>query len=342
MAGIFNQGEISSAMSGEDGLEEMVEFCRDELTDLEFYRRLSDRVKDEELKKSLLRLSNVEKEHSTFWKTYLEKEGVDISGLKPKRSKVAFMLFLHRILGTGLTVKLLEYGEVETVAMYREYASRALRDENFRIGLERIIDEEIEHEDVFSYTLDQNREKLERNRDIIYGISDGLVEVLAAIAAFSAIFSNHLDVALSGLVVGASGAMSMSAGAYLSKNSETQYKISKLRREAILGNHEHDREKVDRYKGESRRSAFNVGIFYIFGAIIPIIPFIFLGRDYALIIAVILVAVTQGLSNSIIAISMNMKVLRESIKAAGIALLAALGSYLLGQLFHLVLHISIL
>lgn len=338
---IFNGVRISSAMSDADGLKEIRDFYRDELTDLEFYRRLSGRVRDEDLKKSLMRLSNVEKEHSIFWKKHLENNGVNVSRLRPKMAKVSFMLFLHRILGTGLTVKLLEYGEVETVAMYREYVSRSLGNEEFRKGLEKIIDEEIEHEDVFSYTLDQNKEKLERNRDVIYGISDGLVEVLAAIAGLTALLTNHLDVALGGLVVGVSGAMSMSVGAYLSKNSESQYKISKLRREAILGNREHDREQVDIYRGESRRSAFNVGLFYIFGAAIPIIPFLFAPRDVALIVSVVLVALTQGLSNSIIAISMNMRVLKESLKAASLALLAALASFLVGQVFHLILHVSL-
>lgn len=328
-------------MTENDGLREMVEFYRDELTDLDFYKRLSRRVSDPKLKESLTRLSNVEKEHSIFWRKHLEKEGKNVKGMKPKGLKVSFLLFLHRILGTGLTVKLLEYGEVETVARYRSYASRSKKDDNFKSGLEKIIDEEIEHEDVFSYTLEQNRERLERNRDIIYGISDGLVEVLAAIAGLTALLTNHLDIALGGLIVGVSGAMSMSVGAYLAKNSESQYKISKLRREAILGNREHDRDQVELYRGESRRSALNVGLFYIFGAMIPIAPFLFLGRDIALILSVILVAVTQGMSNSIIAISMNMKIFKESVKAVLLALLAALGSYLVGQIFHMILHVSL-
>jgi VIT1/CCC1 family predicted Fe2+/Mn2+ transporter len=98
---------------------------------------------------------------------------------------------------------------------------------------------------------------------------------------------------------------------------------------------------VDQYKGESRRSAMNVGMFYILGAAIPILPFLFLQRDVALVIAIILVAVTQGLANSIIAISMNMGILKEALKASALALLAALASYVIGQIFHLVLHVSL-
>ncbi len=62
-----------------DNLNEIRDFCSDELTDLEFYRGLSERVRDEDLKKSLLRLSDVEKQHSQFWISYLQKKGVDTS-----------------------------------------------------------------------------------------------------------------------------------------------------------------------------------------------------------------------------------------------------------------------
>ncbi len=322
-------------------LKEIRDFCRDELTDLEFYRGLSERVRDENLKKSLLRLSDVEREHSQFWILYLQKHGVDTSRIKPKRMKIRFMYLAFKVLGIGLAVNLLEYGEVETVAKYREYATRTGEDEEFRKGIEKIINEEIEHEDVFSFTLEQNKEKIDRNRDIIYGISDGLVEVLAAIAGLTALLTNHLDVALGGLVVGVSGTMSMSVGAYLAKDSESQYKIAGIRRNAILKNRAHDRDKLAQYKGESRRSAMNVGMFYILGAAIPILPFLFLQRDTALVISIILVAVTQGLANSIIAISMNMGILKEALKASALALLAALASYVVGQVFHLILHVSL-
>ena len=124
--------------------------------------------------------------------------------------------------------------------------------------------------------MDQSKEQLERNRNVIYGISDGLVEVLAALAGLTAIISDHTYVAMGGLIVGVSGAMSMSVGAYLATNSETQFKISQMRRNAILNNQENDESKVQKYRNESRRAAVNTGMFYILGAAIPIIPFLFL------------------------------------------------------------------
>ena len=324
-----------------DRLKEMRDFYRDELTDREFYKRLSKKIKEEWLKTNLIRLSGIENEHSEFWKKYLEKENVKTKA-GPRMVKVRFLLFVHTILGTGLTVKLLEYGEVDSVERYRKHASRTEGDQEFKAGLEKIIADEVLHEEVFSYTLEENRKQIERNRDIIYGISDGLVEVLAAMAGLVAIISNHFDVALGGIVVGVSGAMSMSVGAYLARNSEAQFKISSLKRKAILENRDHDHETIGKYKGESVKSAFNTGMFYILGALIPILPFIFIEDYLALIISVALVAITQAISNSIIAISMNMKIAREAVKSAALALLAAFASYLVGQVFHIIFHISLI
>ena len=318
------------------------EFYRDELTDMEFYTRLSKKVKDSQLRKSLERLSSVELEHSEFWKKYLAKFGVDASVLKPRRFRVAYMLFLHMVLGIGLTAKIMEHGEVETVAAYRDAETLDREDEEFRSGLEKIIDDEVEHEDVFSYTLEQNSERLEQNRNIIYGISDGLVEVLASLAGLTALITDHLYVALGGLIVGVSGALSMSVGAYLARNSEMQYRISQKRRSAILNGDGSTEVDVGKYAGKARRSAMDTGLFYILGAAIPIIPFAFLPVVPSLIVSVVLVALTQAISYSIVAISMNMPIGTEALKAAGLALLAAFGSYLVGQIFHIIFHISFL
>ena len=38
---------------------------------------------------------------------------------------------------------------------------------------------------------------------------------------------------------------------------------------------------------------------------------------------------------------MNMGILKEALKASALALLAALASYVVGQVFHLILHVSL-
>lgn len=321
--------------------EEIKEYYRDELTDLEFYKRLSAKTADEDFRKNLERLSEIEKEHAKFWKMELERRGVKTTKIKYKKAKVRFLIFIRRILGPYLTVRLLEHGEINTVVSYTELLHRYEKEDEFRNTLERIIHEEIEHEEIFENRIEKTEKDIQRNRDVIYGISDGLVEVLASISGLTALIVNNLDIALGGLVVALGGSISMALGAYLAKNSETEYRISELRKKALFSQKRANREEIKDYEGESRRSALNVGMFYIMGAVIPILPFVVLERHIALIISIILVAITQGISNGIVALSMNIKILRSSIRAAGLSLIAAAGTYAVGELFHILFNISL-
>lgn len=317
-------------------------FYRDELTDMQFYRKLSERVSDERLKKELFMLASVEEKHSKFWKDFLERNGIPTAHIRPRSLKIRLLLIFHIVLGTGITVKLMEHGEVETVAKYRSFADISQEDKEFKTDIEGIIDDEIEHEDIFSYSLEENEKLVSRNRDIVYGMSDGLVEVLAALAGLTALITDHYYIALGGLVVAISGAISMSVGAYLSADTESKYRISMVKRHAILKNQSDDLQKIKSINKGSTISARNVGVFYIIGAAIPIIPYIFLLPYYALAVSAALVFFVQGFSNAIVALTMNMTVVREAMKAASLALLAAAASFAVAYMFHIFLHISIL
>lgn len=317
------------------------EFYRDEITDMEFYRRLSEQVKDDSFKNNLKKLSKVEEEHSTFWKEHLGKEGVDVSNMRHKRWKVVWLLFLSKLIGTYLTVRLLEHGEINTVREYSEYVKSSEGTSEFREGLQKIIKEEIEHEEVFENQMEKSQEQIEKNRDIIYGVSDGLVEVLGAVAGLAALITNHVYIALGGILVGLSGTISMSLGAYLSKNSETEFRINEERKRELLGQ-KSDRERIEKYSKQSKKSAASVGGSYIIGAAVPILPFVFLPPIVGLILAVVLVAISQAITNALVALSMNIGILRNSIKAAILSLSAAGAVFALGEVFHLVFHITIL
>ncbi|MEM3675716.1 MAG: VIT1/CCC1 family protein [Thermoplasmataceae archaeon] len=323
-------------------IKKRLAFYRDELTDRDFYVRLSEKINDTWLSENLRRLSTIEEKHASFWEDDLKKLGVETSGVHPRRLKTMFLLFFSRILGVGLTVKILEHGEIETVAEYRKYAEESHEDVEFKQKLEGIISDEVEHESVFDSTIDRTREDIETNRELIYGISDGLVEVLASLAGLSAIITDHFLIALGGIVVGVSGAMSMSLGAYLSRNSETLFHLAEIRKRSILHNEDEKKEEVEKIRSKSSKSAVNTGLSYILGAVIPILPFLALQRVEALILSVILVGLSQGLATAIVAISMGIPILKESTKASFLALMVAFASYLVGQAFHIIFHISVI
>lgn len=72
------------------------------------------------------------------------------------------------------------------------------------------------------------------------------------------------------------------------------------------------------------------------------IPYIILPPYYALVVSAVLVFLVQGFSNSIVALTMNIAVFGEALKAALLALLAAAASFAVAYMFHIFLHISIL
>ncbi len=81
---------------------------------------------------------------------------------------------------------------------------------------------------------------------------------------------------------------------------------------------------------------------YVMGAVIPIVPFVFLPRVEGLITAVILVAASQGITNMIVALTMGLKILRTSVQAMFLSLMAAAATFTVGYLFHIFFHITLI
>ncbi|MCL4323570.1 MAG: VIT1/CCC1 family protein [Candidatus Thermoplasmatota archaeon] len=328
-------------MMGEE--QKLVEdFYRDEITDREFYKKLAKRSKNKNLRDKLDYLAEMEESHSTFWKDRLNKAYGKGADLKPRGFKIFMLLFLTKFLGNNLTVNLLERGEVESIRKYRDFLKR-IKDDDESKALNSIIEDEISHENVFEEMGIDKDAYLDRIQAFIYGMSDGLVEVLAAIAGLTAIISNNFIIAMSGLVIGVGGTISMTLGAYLSKSSEIEYRIRNIKRESLITNVSTKKMKKDIENEENRTkvSAGTTGLSYIAGAAFPIIPFLFPIGIFSLIIAVALVAIVQAVSNSIIAIALNISILKSSSRAALLSLLAAAITYSIGFIFHTYFHIYI-
>ena len=329
-------------MSESTSSQDQIGFYRNELTDMLFYDKLSRRVKDDEFRKSLLRLSETEKIHANFWKLRLVKSGVSVDGIRPRFGKIKGLLMIRKVMGNYLSIKLLEHSEIDSIIQYNKFLEENRSDSEMTDSLQKIILDEIEHEEIFSKKAGDEDILVQKNRDLIYGMSDGLVEVLAALAGLSALISNHFYIALGGTVVGIGGSISMALGAYLSQKSESEYKINELTKKSILERKMRYGQKFDRYKGESKKSAFNVGIAYVLGALIPIIPFVFLPRIDGLVTAVILVAASQGITNMIVALTMGLRIFKTSVQAMFLSLLAAAATFSVGYLFHIFFNITLI
>ena len=329
-------------MENNDFKKRALEFYKDEVTDMTFYDRLASRIQDAEFKGQLQELSNIEKDHAGFWKMELERSSEDVSKIKGKGVKISFLLFLMRILGPVLTIRMLEHGELRAIRMYRDMIDGEKEETPLKAKLQTILDQEINHEDVFANQISKTEEEIERSRDIIYGMSDGLVEVLGSVAGLTAIMTSHYYIALGGFVVAISGAMSMSLGSYLSEKSQNEYKIHQIEKASLFSPNRQQRSRIDELHDKSRQSAITTAFYYLIGAAIAILPFVAFSRITALIVSVSLVAITQAITNSIVALTMNARVLRAAIRSAILTLLTAGATYLVGELFVIFFHINIL
>ncbi|RLE42439.1 rubrerythrin family protein, partial [Candidatus Woesearchaeota archaeon] len=87
----------------------------DELTSAQIYRKIAKLQRQKEIKQKLETIAKIEEEHAEYWKRFLEKRGQKTEDIKPSNLKTIPYTLLLRILGLGLTLKLLEIGEREAV-----------------------------------------------------------------------------------------------------------------------------------------------------------------------------------------------------------------------------------
>lgn len=341
MLKLLNTLAIQAILNGNLTKDELVDFYRDEITDRDFYVRLAKRLDPGDFQDNLLRLSRIEERHSAFWKRLLQERGYNTSRIRHNSIKLMFLMFVLRFLGLFLTVRLLEHGEIRAIKSYREFLDNHQQDDDVKEGVRSILKDEIEHEEVFASHISKNERMIQRNQDIIYGISDGLVEVLGSISGLAAIFLSGLYVALGGLVIAVSGAMSMALGAYLSNKSKTEYQIAEIEKRSLFNPTEQQKNSMEQIKGESKKTAATTAASYLLGSSIPIIPYLVLGKIEAFITSIVLVGLFQALVNSIIALSTNTNIKRAAMRSSLLSVLVALVTFSLGDVMHIVFHITL-
>ncbi len=311
---------------------------RDELADRDFYIRLSKSMKDKKFSSDILEFSSIEDKHVNFWKAALTGSGVDVESVKPNRKKIFFLMLIRWVLGSNLAIRLVETTELESIRRYSHYVESIEETPEFKSNLRAIINDEKVHDAVFHEDVAIIEDKLERNRDFIYSMSDGLVEILATVAGLSAVIADHIYIAISGVIVAVGGAMSMTLGAYLSKRGVVDYGLAELRRNREITEAEKEEERI---KSRSKKTVKITALSYVLGAAIPVIPFVFVGGIFAVIIAFVSVGIAQGLTNAVAAISVSNKTLGASVRAATLSLAVAGTAFAVGAIFHYALGISI-
>ena len=195
------------------------------LVQIEGYRRLAERTRDERLRQLLTRISSDEEKHAEFWSSKIQELGggreVGIMAYLRDR-KVRWMM---GILGTKGLFEWSVVGEEEGTQDLAVQAEK-IRDTATSETWSRLASDERMHlERMKTEVLGMEAWEIRGGggvRDMIFGANDGLVSTLAFVAGvFGAITDPHI-VLLSGIAELIAGTISMAAGAYQSSKSELE------------------------------------------------------------------------------------------------------------------------
>ncbi len=240
----------------------------DELLDLSLYRALREILSDEEAKKVLDELIQVEIQHLAFWQKFFNS-GLDTLDLG-RRVKLHAIVLACRLFGTTAVHLILEaievYGVRKYLSLWKSYKDQPLGD-----ALKGILMDEFKHEDVLVTQLTERKINAEKIRNIFLGLNDGLVEILGAVSGFFGAFGNAVTVLIAASTTAVAGSLSMAAGAFLALNSEKEVKTTESLKKQFL---EEATASTD-MEEQPFASAVVVGASYFAGAMVPVLPVLF-------------------------------------------------------------------
>ncbi|AFZ70774.1 putative membrane protein [Caldisphaera lagunensis DSM 15908] len=204
-------------MLKDEDLKRAEKFCKDEINTYVLYKAISENSKDIQIKNHLLNLSKQELEHYNFWKEIVGHE------CKPDIKPGFVFKLLYRLFGPIFTLQIIEGNESSTIEDYEDFLNK-LDDENQRKILQKIINDEQEHEKQIIYDIKDLRVKYLSY--VALGLADAIVEVSGVHAGFLGATDKTLIAGIAGLVVGFSAALSMAGAAYLQAKQEKSVRAS--------------------------------------------------------------------------------------------------------------------
>lgn len=290
------------------------------------YTSLSARERNRGLKKILNDLAKGEKGHIAAWRGALLEHGVAEPGNPPLMGlQILFFQVIRNILGVAFVTRLIEKDEARVLEDY----IKSLKSVNFSAKEKRVISEIIEDERTHESELADEMKIYEHEvnyvRSVVYGLNDGLVEVLAAVAGLAVIATSPMIVVIGGVIIGVSGTLSMAGGAYLSSKSDV-----------LLGPGD------GKTRPKPSKEALYTGVYYLLGALTAVAPFA-LGLEgfSGIVAAIVLVVIVLALSSGIIAVISSTSIKRRITETIAISIGASLATIALGLIMRVYFGVSI-
>lgn len=242
------------------------ELLNGELADLSLYKSLKEKSSGS-LRSTLEVFVETETRHADYWRGLF-----GLTGTQPDfwgRARNAFVKMAVSLFGERAAFLLLEAVETHGIKKYLDVWEKA-EDPETRQKIRVILIEEFQHEDEVA-TKGERLIDPGLIRNAFLGFNDGSVEILGAVTGLTAALGSSSLVAIAGLTVSMAGALSMAAGAFLSTDSELEITKTQVAKQRFL--------KGELAKDEINlvspwKTAWIVGVAYIIGAAVPVLPFL--------------------------------------------------------------------
>jgi vacuolar iron transporter family protein len=277
-------------------------FQRNEITEHNIYKRLSELEKDPKNKETLSHISGDELRHYNYWK------GMSHEDVKPDMMKARHFIMICRALGITFGIKLMEKGEGAAKHNYSAFGKKAPK-------AIAIAHDEERHEKELIGMIDE--ERLKYVGSVVLGLNDALVEFTGALAGFTFALQNSRLIAMTGMITGIAASLSMSASEYLSTKTEIGEK-------------------------KPLKAAVYTGITYLGTVFLMVLPYILLKNMYiALGITLAVVVSLIALFTFYISVAKDLPFKKRFIEMCAISLGVAAISFCLGFVVKLVFGVTI-
>ena len=181
--------------------KEILRVQEKEITQRFIYEKLAAMAGNKKNAGMLREVAARERQQYEFWKRFSGREA------KPRGIKVFIYVTMARALGLSFTLKLMENERHLAKASY----ARLKRIDH---GVENIIKDGEKKEREILKLIEE--EKLRYTDSIVLGLNDGLVELVGGLAGFTFALQDTKLIAVSGLIMGVAGSLSMAGSEYLS------------------------------------------------------------------------------------------------------------------------------
>ncbi len=179
------------------------------------YTRLADlyRRSDSRLATQLTSLAQEETTHADFWRTFLTRRGVFQSIDRPPYRTTA-VTYVYKLLGIGLTLKILEIGERNAIEEYALMLRSPDLTADEKQGLLTILADELKHEEDFEAYEDRFKFFISKVAIFNTQLSNGLVAIISVATGFAGVYATNLEIIIPSIIVGVMGALSTVTGFY--------------------------------------------------------------------------------------------------------------------------------